>query len=101
MKKFQISASCPQKIVFQSLPSGDYDYSEFCSADAAWDAEKSEAWVQTHIEEGGGSIDTARAEFLSSLTEAAPEDALKAAADGYTWPQNLGFVDEIEDEIAD
>ena len=92
---FKITSACPAKIVFQSLPSGDYDYSEFESADAAWNSEKDEAWVQAHIE-NGGTIESARAEFLSTLSEATPDEALQAASNGYTWPQGLGFVEAIE-----
>ena len=92
---FKITKACPGKIVFQSLPSGDYDYSEFQSADAAWESEKDEAWVQTHIE-NGGTIESARAEFLASITEATPDEAIQAASNGYTWPQGLGFVEAID-----
>ena len=97
MTTYKISDSCPVAIVFQSLPSGDYDYSACGSAEAAWEEEEGEDWVQTHIEEGGGTRASAKAEFLDSMTEASPAEALAAAISGYTWPLNLGFVEEEEE----
>ena len=39
--------------IIQHLPSsGDFDYSEHGSVEAAWESEKSEAWVQDAIKEG-------------------------------------------------
>ena len=92
---YTISKNCPARIIFQALDSGYYDYSEFGSVEAAWEAEKSEPWVKVHIEEGG-TIESAEAEFLATLTEATPEDALAAAEDGYGWPEKLGFVEDVE-----
>lgn len=94
--KYQIANNCPEKIIIQSLPSGDYNYSELGSLEAAWEAEKSEHWVQEHAEHEGNSIETAKAEFMDTLSEYSQEEAIKAAQNGYTWPTALGFVEEME-----
>ena len=94
---YTISKNCPARIIFQALDSGYYDYSEYGCGQAAWEAENSEPWVKGHMEEGGGTLESAEAEFLASLTEATPEEALQAAKDGYGWPMELGFVVEIAD----
>lgn len=87
--KYKITKNCPDKIIFQALPSGYYDYSEFGSAEAAWESEKCESWIN-EIEE-----ETARQEFFSTLEEATQEEALQAAEDGYGWPIELGFVEKV------
>lgn len=96
--KFQISQNCPNTIIFQTLDSGDYDYSECGSLEAAWQAEQTESWVKDAVAEGR-NLESVKAEFLETLTEATPEEALQAANDNYGWPINLGFVEEIEDVV--
>jgi hypothetical protein len=94
--KYQLAENCPKTIIVQSLPSGDYDYSEHGSLEAAWEAEKSEGWVQEHAEHEGNSIETAKAEFLESLSAYSQNEAIEAAQSGYTWPVKLGFVDGVD-----
>lgn len=95
--KFQISQNCPNTIIFQTLDSGDYDYSEYGSLEAAWQAEQTESWVKDAVADGR-NLESIKAEFLETLTEATPEEALQAA-DDYGWPTRLGFVEEIEDVV--
>lgn len=94
--KFQISENCPNTIIFQTLESGDYDYSECGSLEGAWQVEQTEHWVKDAVAEGR-SLESVKAEFLETLTEATPEEALQAANDNYGWPVNLGFIEELED----
>ena len=98
--KYAISETCPKVIIFQSLDSGDYDYSEFGSEESAWEAEISinRHWIDTAMMEGGKSLDECRAEFIETLTTATPEEALSSAESGYGWPLSLGFVEEVEEE---
>jgi len=91
---YKITEKCPRKIIIQSLPSGDYDYSDCASLEGAWEAEKSERWVQEHAEQDGCSIDSAKADFMATISEYSQDEALAAAKDGYTWPLEMGFVDE-------
>lgn len=94
--RYILSESCPEVIIVQSLESGDYDYSEYGCAEAAWEAEQSESWVKE------GDIEANHEEFLLSLTTYTREEVLAAANDDYSWPVELGFVIEIEaDEDAD
>lgn len=80
--------------IIQHLPSsGDFDYSEYASTEAAWEAEKGESWVQTAMEEGDKTLEECREEFASSLREYTEQEVLKAHEDGYTWPTALGLVD--------
>ena len=80
--------------IIQHLPSsGDFDYSEYASIEAAWEAEKSESWVQTEMEEGDKTMEECRKEFLDTLTEYTEEEVLKAHEDGYTWPVSMGLID--------
>lgn len=80
--------------IIQHLPSsGDFDYSEYASIEAAWEAEKSESWVQTAMEEGDKTLEECREEFVGTLAEYTEEEVLKAHEDGYTWPRNLGLID--------
>ena len=92
---YTISKNCPAKIIVQALD-GYYDYSEYSSPKAAWEAEKSAPWVEEYIQ-NHGAIEGAEAEFLASLIEATPAEALAAAEDGYGWPLVLGFVEEVEE----
>lgn len=79
--------------IIQHLPSsGDFDYSEYASTEAAWEAEKGEGWVQTAMEEGDKTMEECREEFASSLREYTEQEVLKAHEDGYTWPTALGLV---------
>ena len=53
--------------IIQHLPSsGDFDYSENGSAEAAWESEKSEAWVQTEMEWGDKTLKIAARSFSTS-----------------------------------
>ena len=80
--------------IIQHLPSsGDFDYSEHGSVEGAWESEKSEAWVQDAIEEGGRSLEECQEEFIGTLCEYTGQEVLKAHEDGYTWPTALGLVD--------
>ena len=80
--------------IIQHLPSsGDFDYSEHGSVEAAWESEKSEAWVQTEIKGGDKTLEDCHQEFLSTLCEYTEQEVLKAHEDGYTWPTELGLVD--------
>ena len=78
--------------IIQHNESGDFDYSEHGSAEAAWESEKSEAWVQTAIEEGK-TVEECQEEFIGTLREYTGQEVLKAHEDGYTWPTALGLVD--------
>lgn len=89
--KYEISKTCPAAIIFQALDSGYYDYSEFESMDAAWEAEQKEDWVKSALAHGQ-SLDEVEAEFLSTLTESTAQEAMQAAQDGYSWPTELGYV---------
>ena len=80
--------------IIQHLPSsGDFDYSEYGSLEAAWDAEKSEPWVQVEMEDGGKTVEECKAEFVGTLCEYTAQEMIKAHEDGYTWPTALGLVD--------
>ena len=75
--------------IIQHLPSsGDFDYSSYTCAEAAWESEKSEAWGQTEMEWGDKTLEDCRQEFL--YTE---QELLKAHEDGDTWPTTLGLID--------
>ena len=79
--------------IIQHLPSsGDFDYSSYTSAEAAWESEKSEAWVQDAIKEGK-TLEECQEEFIGTLCEYTEQEVLKAHEDGYTWPTALGLVD--------
>ena len=80
--------------IIQHLPSsGDFDYSEYASTAAAWEAEKGESWVQAAIQEGDKTAEECRQEFLDVLCEYTAQEVLKAHEDGYTWPTELGLID--------
>ena len=79
--------------IIQHAESGDYNYSEFSSVEAAWESEKSDNWVQAAIEEGGKTLEECRQEFLDVLCEYTAQEVLKAHEDGYTWPTELGLID--------
>lgn len=91
----RISNDCPESIIFQTLESGYYDYSNEETLEDAWQAEKLLAWVKDAVAEGQ-SMEDVKAEFLATLTEATPEEALEAALGGYGWPIALGYVEEKE-----
>lgn len=96
-KKFFITEECPPAIIFQSLDSGYYDYSEFKNPADAWESsEKEQEWVKERIAETHHTLEDCKKEFLDSLTTATPENALEAAKLGYAWPIELGYVDELE-----
>ena len=80
--------------IIQHLPSsGDFDYSEHGSVEAAWESEKSEAWVQQDAIEEGKTLEECQEEFIGTLCEYTEQEVLKAHEDGYTWPTALGLVD--------
>lgn len=89
---YTLSATCPAHIIYQSLETDDYDYSMYESIEEAWVAEKSEWWVKEH----DGGVEKAREQFMETLHEATPEQALQAAWEGYGWPTRLGYVEESE-----
>jgi hypothetical protein len=91
---YLISDNCPEAIIFQSLESGYFDYSESGTEEAAWEDEKAQSWVKDSVAEGK-SLAECKAEFLNSLTTATKLETLEAANNGYAWPLNLGFVVEI------
>lgn len=78
--------------IIQHAESGDYDYSEYASTEAAWDVERGEDWVQTAMEEGDKTMEECREEFVDSLSEYTEEEVLDAVFDGYDWPEKLGIV---------
>lgn len=88
--------------IIQHLPSsGDFDYSEYGSYEAAWDAEKSEPWVQVEMEDGGKTLEECKAEFVGTLCEYTAQEMIKAHEDGYTWPTALGLVDFHGKDVED
>jgi hypothetical protein len=92
---YKLTDKCPKQVILQSLPSGDYDYSQFESLKAAWDAEQLEPWVQDELKER--DLDEIKEEFLATLDVYTPDQTLEAAEAGYSWPITWGYVTEIEE----
>lgn len=88
---YTISATCPRVALVQHLEVGNYDYSEYNTLEGAWDAEKSEHWVDECP-----SLEDAKKEFLATLKEYSQDEILKEADLGYNWPIELGFVNQFE-----
>lgn len=78
--------------IIQHAESGDFDYSEYASTEAAWDAEKCEIWVKTATEEGVKTLVECRKEFISSLRTYSEQDVAQAHKEGYKWPEALGLL---------
>jgi hypothetical protein len=85
--KYKLTDKCPKQVIMQSLRSGDYDYSEFDSLKAAWEAERLHPWVKE-----SKSKEKSKQEFLSTLEVYSQEETLEAAEAGYDWPVKFGYV---------
>lgn len=83
-------------LIVQHLESGDYDFSEHQTVDAAVEAAMAEVPESTKsgYEDNGQDL---RAEIESTIEWYWPDEALKAAEEGYGWPVALGFVEEDEE----
>lgn len=81
-------------IIVQHLDSGDYDYSENDTVEAAAETALSEWWNEGHEL----SREEALQQCLDSMECYWLHEALEAAKDGHDWPIKLGFVEAIEDE---
>lgn len=84
-------------LIVQHIESGDYDFSEYQTVDAAVDAALAEVPECTKSGYLANGMDL-RAEIESSLEWYWPNEALKAAESGYGWPIDLGFVLESDGE---
>jgi len=75
-------------LIVQHLDSGNYDYSEHQTVDAAVEAAYSEVPEK---------YEGLKEEIKKSMEWYWPAEALDAAENGYSWPVELGFVEDIED----
>jgi len=95
---YLLTQNCPENVLVQSLPSGDYDLTHYGSIEAAVQGEASGVYKPV----ASDSADL-RDEIYESITEYSKEEVLKATESGYGWPSELGFVvdmDELEKEYA-
>jgi len=78
-------------LIVQHLPTGDHDLTDYGTVDAAVDA----AFADARHADAETPDAELRKQVEASIDWYYPEEALKAAQDGYDWPLNLGFI--IED----
>ena len=121
---FVLTKSCPKKVIIQHTPTTNFDYSKCKSFSECWEDEKlCGGWLEDHIEcyvqiecekerdnsgrelteEEKGILrekveEEAKEGFFASLGEYSQEEILQDAEDGFAWPVEMGFVEEIEDK---
>lgn len=110
--KYILTNTAPKTAIVQSIPSGNFDFSEFENLEAAIEAATDEipedAFVQfvedefrniTEIQEI--TREEMKAQVSDTLKEYTREEILEAAEQGYGWPEELGFVEEVAFVLAE
>lgn len=87
---YEITETCPEKIIVDLREGVLEDFSSCGSARAAWEQVKEKYFIDDI------NLDDFKEDFLSRLVTATPEDALDAAEDGDSWPLELGYVKRRE-----
>jgi hypothetical protein len=89
---FTLTTACPDTAFVQHLESGDYDYTQYGTLEAAAAAVASE-FDDLHYNPAKHV-----AEARATIGEYSREEILQAAYDHHGWPLRLGFVACVDDD---
>lgn len=106
MSKYNFTEKCPAVAYVQHIDSGDFDYSEHDSFDAAAIAARDEWYPRVneiaYIDEDGNSVkhtaESALQETKDTMSIYSRDEIMSSAKSGYRWPISLGFVEEVDDK---
>lgn len=104
--KYAFTEKCPDVAYVQHIDSGDFDYSEYDSFDAAAIAARDEWYPRVntiaYIDGDGDAVkhtaESALQETKDTMGIYSRDEIMSSAESGYGWPISLGFVEEVDDE---